>query len=212
MLEPEVDARARSRCSSQKWMLVPGLDAMRERGLRNLPKGDDYRGTDWSRRLYSLGDPYLESKLQKSNPRVDMVQSTSTSQLHPPRQGNPLRPNLGLNASRGPRPATEHRKTNRPRRKWQAAQDEEIQKGKELRVQNWAKRRERLNKLSALNPEVSKALDMKECMLEVQGILLGKLAAEENRLKGLVEDSGPPIANFDERVQEVEEVIRSMQY
>jgi len=53
---------------------------------------------------------------------------------------------------------------------------------------------------------------MKECMLEVQGMLLGKLAAEENRLKGLVEDSGPPIANFDERVQEVEEVIRSMQY
>ncbi len=66
-------------------MLVPGLDAMRERGLRNLLKGDDYRGTDWSRRLYSLGDLYLESKLQKSNPRVDMVQSTSTSQLHPPR-------------------------------------------------------------------------------------------------------------------------------
>ena len=45
-LEPEVDARARSRFSSQKWMLVPGLDAMRERGLRNIPKGDDYQGTD----------------------------------------------------------------------------------------------------------------------------------------------------------------------
>ena len=44
------------------------------------------------------------------------------------------------------------------------------------------------------------------------GILLGKLVAEENRLKGLAEDSCPPIANFDERVQEVEEVIRSMQY
>lgn len=91
-------------------------------------------------------------------------------------------------------------------------QDEEIQQGKELRVQNWAKRRERLDELSALNPEVLKALDMKECMLEVQGMLLGKLAAEENRLKGLAEDLGPPIVNFDERVQEVEEVIRSMQY
>lgn len=107
---------------------------------------------------------------------------------------------------------TEHRKTNCPRRKWQATQDEEIQKGKELRVQNWAKRRERLDELSALNPEFLKALDMKECMLEVQGILLGKLVAEENRLKGLAEDSGPPIANSDERVQEVEEVIRPMQY
>ena len=136
----------------------------------------------------------------------------STKQSHPLCQGNPLRPNLGLNASRGPVPATEHRTTNRPRRRWQAAQDEEIQKGKEFRVQNWLKRRERLNELSALNPEVLKALDMKECMLEVQGMLLGKLAAEENRLKGLAEDSGPPIVNFDERVQEVEEVIRSMQY
>ncbi len=201
-LEPKVDARAKSRCSSQKWMLVPGLDAMREQGLRNLPKGNDYQGTDWFRRLYSTTCFY----------KSDMVQSTSTSQLHPPCQGNSLRPNFGLNASRGPRPATEHRKTNRPRRKWQAAQDEEIQKGKELRVQNWAKRRERLNELFALNPEVLKALDIKECMLEVQEMLLGKLAAEENRLKGLAEDSDPPIANFDERVQEVEEVIRFMQY
>lgn len=53
---------------------------------------------------------------------------------------------------------------------------------------------------------------MKACMLEVQGMLLGKLAAEENRLKGLAETSSPPIANFDERVTEVEEVMRSMQY
>ena len=141
-----------------------------------------------------------------------MAQSTSTAQSHPLCQGNPLRPNLGLNASRGSRPAIERRKMNRPRRKWQATQDEEIQKGKELRVQNWVKRRERLNEMSALNPEVLKALDVKECMLEVQGMLLRKLAAEGNRLKGLAEDSGPPIANFDERVQEVEEVIRSMQY
>lgn len=53
---------------------------------------------------------------------------------------------------------------------------------------------------------------MKECILEVHGMLLGKLAAEENRLKGLAEDSGPPITSFDERVQKVEEVTRSMQY
>ena len=141
-----------------------------------------------------------------------MVQSNSTSQSHPTCQGNPLRPNLGLNASRGPRPATEHKETKRPRRKWQATQDEEIQKGKKLRVQNWAKRRERLNELFALNLEVLKALDMKECMLEVQGMLLGKLAVEENRLKGLAKDLDPSIANFDERIQEIEEVIRSVQY
>jgi len=53
---------------------------------------------------------------------------------------------------------------------------------------------------------------MKECMLKMQRMLLGKLAAEENRLKRLAENSGSSIANFDERVQEIEEVIRFMQY
>ncbi len=141
-----------------------------------------------------------------------MAESTSTSQLHPSCPGHPLRPNLGLNASRGPRPATEHKNTDRPRRKWQATQHEEIQKGKELRVQNWAKRRERLDELSALNPEVLKALDMKECMLEVQGMLLGKLAVKENHIKGLVETPDPSEINFDEMVNDVEEAIRALQY
>lgn len=133
-----------------------------------------------------------------------MARSTSTSQSHPPCPGLPLRSNLGLNASRVPRPATEHRTTNHTQRKWQSTQNEEIRKQRE--------RRERLDELSVWNPEVLKALDMKECMLEVQGMLLGKLAAEENRLKGLTEETGPPVVNSDERVQEVEEVIRSMQY
>ena len=48
---------------------------------------------------------------------------------------------------------------------------------------------------------------MKECMLEVQGMLLGKLAAEENRLKGLTDTPSRSIADFDERVKEVEEAI-----
>lgn len=102
--------------------------------------------------------------------------------------------------------------TDRPRRKWQATQDEEIQKGKELRLQNWAKRRERLDELSTLNPEVLKALDIKECLLEVQAALLGRLAAEENHIKRLVETFEPSDINFDERVKEVEEAIQAMQY
>ncbi|MCJ1365656.1 hypothetical protein MMC16_004781 [Acarospora aff. strigata] len=140
-----------------------------------------------------------------------MTEPTSTSQPHPICPDRPFRPNLGFNASRGPRPVTEHGKSNRPRREW-LGQDEGIQKGKELRRQNWAKRRKRLDELSAVNPELSKALDMKECMLEVQGMLLGELASEENRLKELAETSSRPIADFDERVKEVEEVIQSMQY
>lgn len=146
--------------------------------------------------LYSLGETRFKSKLQESNPRLasnkfNMAQSTSTLQSHPPCPGHPLRPNLGLNVSRGPRPATGHRKTNQPERKWKPTQDEEIQKGKELRVQNWAKRRECRDELSALNPGVLKALDMKECVLEVQATLMGTLAAEENHIKGLVEAPEP---------------------
>ena len=53
-------------------------------------------------------------------------------------------------------------------------------KGKELRLQKWAKQRERLDNLSALRPEILKELDIKECLLEVQAVLLGRLAAEEN--------------------------------
>ncbi len=198
-------------------MLGPELDALREQGLNNttkrrrLPRNGLVRTAVFSGRdacRVKAVETYSATCFYKS----DMAQSTSTSQSHPPCPGHPLRPNLGLNASRGPRPATERRKTNRPRRKWQATQDKEIQKGKELRVQNWAKRRGRLDELSALDPEVLKALDIKECILEVQGILLGKLAAEENRLKGLAEIPSPPMANFDDRVRELEEVIRSMQY
>ena len=141
-----------------------------------------------------------------------MAESTSTSQSHPSCPGHPLRPNFGLNASRGPRPATEHRKTNRSRRKWKAIQQEEIEKGKELRLQNWAKRRERLNELSALNPEISTALDIKECLLEVQATLIGKLAVKENHVKGLMETSDSSEIDFDEMVKDVEEAVRALQY
>ena len=143
--------------------------------------------------------------------KFDMTRFISTSQSHPSYPGRPLRPNLRFNASEGPRLTTEHGKSDRPRRKWLATQDEKIQQG-ELRSQNWAKRREWLNELFALNPQLSKALDMKECMLKVQGMILEKLAVEENHLKGLAETSNRSIANFDDRVREVEEVIRSMQY
>ena len=150
MLEPEVDARASSGCHERT-------------RIGNLPMNGFIKMP-----VFSLKPLFRVNAAATCFYKSEMAQSTSTSQSHPLCQGNPLRPNLGLNASRGSRPATGHRKTNRPQRKWQAAQYEEIQKGKELRVQNWAKRRERLNELSALDPEVLKALDMKECMLEVR--------------------------------------------
>lgn len=146
-----------------------------------------------------------------------MEELTSRLQSHLSYLGHSLRPSLGLNASKGPRPVTKQKKTERPRRKWQAIQDEEIQKGKRLCLQNWAKRLEHLDDLSASNPEILKALDIKECLLEVQAALLGRLAAEENHIKGLVKNFEPSNIKFDEcvrdeRVREVEEAIQAMQY
>ncbi len=51
---------------------------------------------------------------------------------------------------------------------------------------------------------------MKEYMLEVQVLLIRRLATKDNHLKGLVEALKPSNINFNERVKEVEEVIRAL--
>lgn len=49
-------------------------------------------------------------------------------------------------------------------------------------------------------------------MLEVQGMLLGKLATEENHVKGLAVLPGFYITDFEEPDKEVGEVIQALQY
>ena len=80
---------------------------------------------------------------------------------------------------------------------------------RKLRRQNLLKRQKRLEQLSTSGPGYVKKLDLKECMLEVQASLLGRLAAEENNMKELIETFEPSEINFDERVREVEEAIWS---
>ena len=53
-----------------------------------------------------------------------------------------------------------------------------------------------------------RALDKKESALEVQAILLRKLATEENYLKGLGGIPSPSYTPFERRLKEVEEAIR----
>jgi len=119
---------------------------------------------------------------------------------------------LNFNATGGTKIPTTESGTRRRRRIFSSTQDEEIQKGGELRDRNTVKRRERLEELSKSDPEYAKSLDIKECMLEVQGMLVGKLAAEENHFKGLAVHPGFCITDFEERVKEVEEVIHALQY
>jgi len=55
-----------------------------------------------------------------------------------------------------------------------------------------------------------KILNIKEYILEVQGILLGKLTIKENRIKGLVEIPDPSKIKFDEIIKDIEEAIRAL--
>ena len=140
-----------------------------------------------------------------------MAHSTQLS-THPLPSMPRLPMRLNSNAIGGIKNPTTESGTRRRRRIFSSTQDEEIQKGRELRDQNTVKRRQRLEELSESDPEYAKSLDIKECMLEVQGMLLGKLAAEENHFKGLGVLPGFCITDFDERVKEVEEVIHALQY
>ena len=117
-----------------------------------------------------------------------------------------------LNAIGGANNLTSVSSTRRPQTIFSSTQDEEIQRSRVLRHQKTAKRHERLKELSNSDPEYAKSLDTKECMLEVQGIIVGRLAAEENHLKGLTVLPGFCIVDFKERVKEVEEVIQALQY
>lgn len=130
-----------------------------------------------------------------------MANSTKTlPQLssHPERL---LYPNLGFNASKGPSPATGHSKSDRPREEWLATQDQEIRKGKELRCHKFMGEALRTDQWNVrFEPQFSGELDIKECLLEVQRMLLGKLAAGGNRLKGLTEPRSRSIKDFDDQI------------
>jgi hypothetical protein len=139
-----------------------------------------------------------------------MVESNSTPQSYQSLSNTLLCSTIRINASKGPRPATGHQK-DRPRRRFEAIQEDDIRKANELHHQNREKRRAQLEEFSS-NSDYLKALDMKKCLMEVQETLLRKLAAEENHIKKLAVVSGLSITNFDERVMELEEVIQSLQY
>ena len=124
----------------------------------------------------------------------------------------PMRPTPKLNACRGQRQATGQKLLSPFRRQWLATQSDHLREAKELRSRKWEERCKRLDELLAMRPEISQALDMKECMLEVQKLFLGKVAAEQNRLNGLANTTSQPLADLDQQIKEAEEAIRAMQY
>ncbi|KAF8862725.1 hypothetical protein BDZ45DRAFT_739037 [Acephala macrosclerotiorum] len=119
---------------------------------------------------------------------------------------------IRVNASRGQKGFTTAFTANtRTRRKFNSREDG-LKRKKELYLQKRAKQRQQLEEQSGTSVEYLQALDVKECMLEIQSVILGKLAADENHFKGLVKIPGVAALNFDERVKETEEALTMLKY
>ena len=103
-------------------------------------------------------------------------------------------------------------KCRHSQRKFLSTQDKDIQKARELHHQNILKWREQLKRLSDLNSEYAKTLDMKECMLEVQRILMRKLTAEENHHKELTVLLNFSVKDFEKQLKKIVEMIQTLQY
>ena len=89
------------------------------------------------------------------------------------------------NASRGPKriQANHEGKLYSPRNL--RISESEVAQGKERHRLKRVQERNQLEEGSASNAEFLQALDEKEYVLEVQTVILEKLAAEENSMKGL---------------------------
>jgi hypothetical protein len=121
---------------------------------------------------------------------------------------------IRINASRGEKgPPPYGRVKSHSRGKLQSSEDG-LKRRKELHLQKRAKRREQLEENLVSNHEFLQALDAKECVLEIQAVILGKLAAEENLLKGVtdVPEVEVTLAKFAERVEELEEALSMLKY
>ena len=121
---------------------------------------------------------------------------------------------IRVNASKGEKgPQVYQRLRSRSQGHLQSTEDG-LKRRKELHLQKRANQREQLEENVASNLEYLQALDVKECVLEVQEVILGKLAAEENRLKGFsdVPEVELTQTSFAERVEEVEEALLMLKY
>ncbi|PVH69000.1 hypothetical protein DL98DRAFT_599040 [Cadophora sp. DSE1049] len=119
---------------------------------------------------------------------------------------------IRVNASRGQKSSTTaFAVKTRTRTKFNGREDG-LKRKKELYLHKRAKQRQQLEEQSGTSVEYLQALDVKECMLEIQSVILGKLAADENHFKGLVEIPGVAALNLDERVKETEEALTMLKY
>lgn len=132
------------------------------------------------------------------------TKANSRFRLHPQIFVNASKAELGSNISNNAR--------QRPKRKFGNARDELIRRGKQTYEQKRLNQWRQLEERSAPDLDYIQALDQKQSVLEVQALLLGKLAAKENNLKGLGKAFESSDMSFEKRVSEVEEALRALRY
>jgi hypothetical protein len=120
---------------------------------------------------------------------------------------------IRVNASRGKTGSQACRRVRTCSRGYLQSTEDGHTLRKKLHLQKRTNQRQ-LKENLASNSEYLQALDVKECVLEVQAVILGKLAAKENRLKGFsdVPEVKLTQASFAERVKEVQDALSMLKY
>ena len=121
---------------------------------------------------------------------------------------------IPVNASKGQKGSTGLRGRRFNPQKHSQDSVEELKLAKERHSLKRAGERDKLQRGSPSNREFLQGLDAKECVLEIQAMILGKLAAEENKLKGLADDckTQQTQEQFSGRMQDVVEAISVLKY
>ncbi len=97
-----------------------------------------------------------------------------------------------------------------PRQIFQSDRDKEVACERETyRREKLTERDERRQK-SAPNPEHAMAVNIKECLLEVQQVYLNQLAAEENHTTEVANIPGAHAIDFEKDRQEAERVVEKL--
>lgn len=118
---------------------------------------------------------------------------------------------LDINPSIGPvRCMTTRKVGKRPRTIIQSARDRELEHARELYRQEQLSDHEKRSEQSIPSSEYSTALDIKECVLQVQKLYLRDLAAEENHVKGFTSIHDVKTIDLEKSHKEVDRVINAL--
>ena len=134
----------------------------------------------------------------------------STLQTHSPEPTSRFL-KVGVSPSIGPiRCTTTYETGKRPRTIFQSDQDRGLACARETYRQEKLEERKKRREQSASNPEHSTAVNIKECLLEVQTLYMKELAAEENHVKEGAKIPGATTIEFEKNRKEVERVIEAL--